>query len=39
MLHEILRRNNIKEIVLINDPSLIKAEKRDAKMTYEGYKG
>ncbi len=39
ILHDILRRKNIKEIVLINDPSLIKAEKRDAKMTYEGYKG
>jgi hypothetical protein len=39
VLHDILHRMNVKEIVLINDPSLIKAEKRDAKMTYEGYKG
>jgi hypothetical protein len=39
VLHYILHRMNIKEIVLINDPSLIKAEKHDAKMTYEGYKG
>lgn len=39
ILHDILHRKNVKEIVLINDPSLIQAEKRDAKMTYEGYKG
>jgi hypothetical protein len=39
ILNDIFRRMNIKEIVLINDPSLIKAEKRDARMTYEGYKG
>ena len=39
MLHKILRQANIKEIVLVNDPSIIKSEKRDAKKTYEGYKG
>lgn len=39
MLYKILRQANIKEIVLVNDPSIIKSEKRDAKKTYEGYKG
>lgn len=38
-LHTILAKANITEIVLVNDPSIIKSEKRDAKMTYEGYKG
>jgi hypothetical protein len=39
MLGKILQKMDIKEIALINDPSMIKAEKRDAFMTYEGYKG
>ena len=39
MLGKILQKMNITEITLINDPSMIKAEKRDAFMTYEGYKG
>ena len=39
MLHKILSQTYITEIVLVNDPSIIKSEKRDAKMTYEGYKG
>ena len=39
MLHKILKQNKITEITLVNDPSIIKSEKCDAKMTYEGYKG
>jgi hypothetical protein len=38
-LADLLQRNNITEVTLVNDPSIIKSEKRDARMTYEGYKG
>lgn len=39
MIHKILSQVHITEVVIVNDPSIIKSEKRDAKMTYEGYKG
>jgi hypothetical protein len=39
MLHKILKQTKVTEITLVNDPSIIKSEKHDAKMTYEGYKG
>lgn len=34
-----LRRDKRKEYTLWSDPTLIEAEKREAKMTYEGFKG
>ncbi|MBU0569506.1 IS1380 family transposase [Patescibacteria group bacterium] len=39
LLTEVLKKNKITKVIITNDPTLIKAEKRDAHMTYEGYKG
>lgn len=39
ILADLFQRNNITEVTLVNDPSIIKSEKHDARMTYEGYKG
>ena len=35
----ILEKSKLKEVSLTFDPTLIKSEKQDAKMTYEGYRG
>jgi len=39
IMRNILKKLNVSEVSISFDPSLIKAEKREAKMTYEGYKG
>ena len=39
LVQKMLHKSESKSVTLVVDPSFIKAEKHDAKMTYEGYRG
>jgi Transposase DDE domain group 1 len=39
LIKKALKKIGQRSLTLVSDPTIIKAEKRDAKLTYEGYKG